>query len=136
MPQTPVKVAIIAAMALGSLAMWIATPLGWIYLVSRLSSSSQVQMWHIFTVLVGIPLTMVVIGKVLGGLNDVYGRVTDTTPTVRVTPPWRRSLRGERGEGHPRTVLDVVMVVSVSLALLAMAVWFIFFASGGGLPSA
>jgi hypothetical protein len=31
-------------------------------------------------------------------------------------------------------VLDVVMVVSVGLALLAMAVWFFFFA-GSSLPS-
>ncbi len=136
MPRAPLKVGLIAAMVAGSLAMWIATPVGWIYLASQLSSSSQPQMWHVFMVLAGIPVTMVVIGRALRGLNDVYGRVTDTTPTVRVTPPWRRSMRGERDEGHPHTVLDVVMVASVSVALVAMGIWFLFFASGGGLPSA
>jgi hypothetical protein len=43
-------------------------------------------------------------------------------------------MRGERGSGHPRTVLDVVMVFSVSLALLCFAVWFFVFA-GSSLPT-
>jgi hypothetical protein len=43
-------------------------------------------------------------------------------------------MRGERGSGHPRTILDVVMVLSVSLALLCFGVWFFLFA-GSSLPS-
>lgn len=42
-------------------------------------------------------------------------------------------MRGERGSTRPRTILDVVMVISVSLALLAMLLWFALFA-GNPLP--
>ncbi len=42
-------------------------------------------------------------------------------------------MRGERDAGHPRTVLDVVMVLSVGLAMVCLGVWFFFFAEGGGI---
>jgi uncharacterized oligopeptide transporter (OPT) family protein len=85
-------------------------------------------------VLVGIPVSMIVVGKALSRLNRAYGDVTGTTPTGRMRNPWMRSLRGERDSGRPRTVLDVVMVWSVALALLSLAIWFFVFA-GSSLPS-
>jgi hypothetical protein len=123
-------------MAVGSIAMWVVNPIAWIWVVSQFAESSQVSMGHIAVILVGIPATMAVFGKGLGALNRLYGRVTGAGPTVRAVAPWHRSLRGERDAGAPRTVLDVVMVVSVAIALVAMAVWFLFLAEGGGLPSA
>ncbi len=53
---------------------------------------------------------------------------------VRVRMPWHRSMRGEDDSRAPRSVLDVVMVISVSGALLVFAGWFFFFA-GSPLPS-
>jgi hypothetical protein len=44
-------------------------------------------------------------------------------------------MRDGRDSGRPRQVLDVVMVVSVSTALLLFGLWFLLFAEGGGLPS-
>ena len=43
-------------------------------------------------------------------------------------------MRGDEDHRPPRSVLDVVMVISVGVALLAMAVWFFFFA-GSSLPT-
>jgi hypothetical protein len=43
-------------------------------------------------------------------------------------------MRAERDEGRPRTILDVVMVISVGVAVFCFGVWFLFFARGGGLP--
>jgi hypothetical protein len=123
-------------MAVGSIAMWVVNPVAWIWAVSQFAGSSQVTMGQIVLILVGIPVTMAVFGRALGALNRLYGRVTGSAPTVRVVAPWHRSLRAERDAGAPRTVLDVVMVTSVAIALIAMAVWFLFFAKGGGLPSA
>lgn len=116
--------------------MWVVNPVAWIWAVSQFAGSSQVTMGQIVLILVGIPVTMAVFGRALGALNRLYGRVTGSAPTVRVVAPWHRSLRAERDAGAPRTVLDVVMVTSVAIALIAMAVWFLFFAKGGGLPSA
>jgi hypothetical protein len=77
---------------------------------------------------------MVVVGKLLQGLNGVYGRLTGSE-VVRVRLPWHRSLRGEN-EGRPqRQILDVVMVVSVMAAGFVFLVWFLFFA-GSSLPGA
>jgi hypothetical protein len=125
---------LILLMAVGSVALWLAIPVGWIYLASKLVSSSQPTMGPYLLVLVGIPTSMVIMGKLLSRLNRVYGEVTETTPQVKVRMPWHRSMRGERDGAHPRTVLDVVMVASVSLALLCFGVWFFLFA-GSSLPT-
>jgi hypothetical protein len=124
---------LILLMAVGSVALWLAIPVGWIYLASKLVSSSQPTMGPYVLVLVGIPVSMVIMGKLLAKLNRVYGEVTGTTSKVRVRMPWHRSMRGERDGAPPRTVLDVVMVASVSVALLCFGVWFFLFA-GSSLP--
>ena len=128
-----VALLLILVMAVGSVVLWLGVPIAWIYGASQLVSSSQPSMGPYVMVLVGIPASMVLVGKALSKLNRVYGVVTHTTPEVRVVAPWRRSMRDGREAGHPRTVLDVVMVASVMLALLCMGVWFFFFAEGGGI---
>jgi hypothetical protein len=127
-------VLLILLMAIGSVVLWIGVPLGWIWLASNIVDSSEPSMTPYVMVLVGIPLTMVVVGKGLSQLNRVYGELTGTTPTVRVVLPWQRSLRDERNAGHPRTVLDVVMVCSVTVAQILFASWFFAFA-GSSLPT-
>lgn len=126
-------VVLIALMAVGSISLWLGIPVAWIYLASRLVDSSQPTMGPYVMVLVGIPVSMVVVGKLLSKLNRVYGRVTHTTPSVRVRAPWMRSMRDGRDVGQPRTILDVVMVISVSLALTCFGIWFFLFAEGGGI---
>ena len=122
-------------MGIGSIAMWLVVPILWIYVASQMVDSSQPTLGPYLLIIVAIPASMVVIGKGLSALNRYYGRVTGTSTNVRVQLPWHKSMRGEREARHPATVLDIVMVVSVGLALLAMAVWFFFFA-GSSLPSA
>src|SRR6266480_12706 len=113
---------LIVAMAIGSIVLWLGIPIGWLYLVSRLVSSSQPSMGPYVLVLGGIPTSMIVVGKLLSKLNRVYGDVTNTTPHARMRNPWLKSMRGERDSDRPRTVLDVVMVWSVALALLCFAI--------------
>lgn len=129
-----VAVGLIAVMAVGSVVMWLGVPVGWIYVVSQHTTSSQPSMGPYVLLLVAIPTSMMLIGRLLGGLNRYYGRVTRTTPEVRVRVPWHRSMRGERDAGHPRTVLDVVMVFSVGTAMLCFGAWF-FLLAGSPLPS-
>jgi hypothetical protein len=128
------QVLLIGVMAIGSILMWLGLPVFWLWLASRLVTSSQPSLGPYLMVIVGIPASMVVVGKLLSKLNRVYGDVTGTTPHVRVRMPWHRSMRGERDGTHPRTILDIVMVCSVSVALLLFAIWFFLFA-GSSLPS-
>ncbi|HEX5900672.1 MAG TPA: hypothetical protein VFY32_14805 [Solirubrobacteraceae bacterium] len=125
---------LIALMAIGSILLWLGIPVGWLYLVSRLVKSSQPSMGPYVLLIVGIPASMIIVGKALSKLNRVYGEVTGTTPTMRARSPWMKSMRGERESGRERTVLDIVMVWSVALALLCFGVWFFAFA-GSSLPS-
>jgi len=113
---------LIALMAIGSVVLWLVVPFGWLYAVSQIYDSSEPSMGSFVMVLVGIPLTMVVVAKLLGRLNRIYGEITNTTPQVRVVLPWHRSMR------------DVVMVCSVAFAVVCLLIWFIV-AAGNPLPS-
>jgi hypothetical protein len=134
MPRRLLGTVLIALMAVGSVLLWIGIPVGWLYVASQLVDSPEPRMGPYVLVLVGIPATMIAMGKLLAVLDRTYGRVTRTAPSVRTQLPWLRSLRGERRPDRPRSVLEVVMVVSVALALACFAAWFLLFA-GSSLPT-
>jgi hypothetical protein len=128
------RAALIVAMAVGSVFMWLGVPFGLIYLVSKMVNTTQPTLGPYLIVLFGIPAGMAIIGKGLAGLDRAYGRVTGEAH-IRRRPSWMKSMRGERDEpgDHRWRVLDMVMIWSVSLAGLCMAVWFFGFA-GSSLP--
>ena len=125
---------LIALMAIFSVVLWLGIPIGWLYLASRIAKSSQPSMGPYVLVLVGIPASMVLVGKLLSRLNRTYGAVTGAPPAARSQSAWLKSLRAERESSRLRTMLDVVMVWSVAVALVCFAVWFFVFA-GSSLPS-
>jgi hypothetical protein len=133
--QKATQVGLILLMALGSVTLWLLSPLFWIWLGSQMQKSSQPSMGPYLLVLVGIGLTTVVIAKLLGSADRAYGRVMTGGLTGRRRLPWNRSLRGERDvdAGQPPTVLTTVMVISVGLAGLLFIVWF-FTLAGSSLP--
>jgi hypothetical protein len=126
-------VVLIAVMVVGSLLMWIGAPIFWLWLGSQLQSGSTPSLGPYLLILVGVVVSMIVLGKLLSSLDRLYGCVTHTDASVRVRMPWHRSMRGERGSGRPTRVVDVVMVVSVSSALLLFGAWF-FLLAGSSLP--
>ena len=127
------KVALIALMAVGSIFLWIGIPVGWLWIGSQVQSDSGQASFGLYLgILAGIIVSMVAMGKLLSGLNGVYGRLTGSE-IVRVRMPWHRSLRGEQEGRAPRQILDVVMVISVMAAGFVFLIWFFFFA-GSSLP--
>ena len=132
--RAPVLFLIVAVMAIGSIAMWLVVPVAWLYLGSRLQEGSDPQFGPYLLIIVGIPTSMILIGKVLGMLDRTYGRVAGRVDK-RHQRPWERSLRGERHSTREATVLDRVMIFSVGVALFCFAVWFFAFA-GSSLPGA
>ena len=95
--------------------------------------SSQPSLGPYLLVLFATPISMWIWSKGLFRLNDLYSRLTGQSYEVRTQLPWHKSMRGERGSNRPTTVLDWVMIVSVSLALTAFGIWFFLFA-GSSLP--
>jgi hypothetical protein len=130
----PAALILILLMAAGSIAMWVVVPVGWLYLGSQMQTSGTPRLGPYLLVLVGIVISMVVIGKLLGWLDRVYAIVIGVSRNKRIQAPWQKSMRGSRGSERQRTVLDSVMLVSVGIALVAFGVWFFGFA-GSSLPT-
>src|SRR5215207_5843930 len=72
---SPVAI-VLVLMAAGSVLMWIGLPLGLIWLASALTDSSQPSMGPYLLILIGLPVGMFAIGKVLGALDRAHGRIT------------------------------------------------------------
>lgn len=124
---------LVLVMAAGSVAMWIGAPLFWLWVASQMAESSSPSLGPYMLVLVGTIATVVVLGKTLGFLNRVHGRLTGRMPRRREQTVWMRSMRGERDVRREHGVLGTVMAISVTIALVAMGIWFFFFAEGGGI---
>jgi hypothetical protein len=135
--KTPAVLLVLLLMAVGSVLLWLAIPIGWVWIASQIVDSSQPTFGPYLLILVAVPVSMYLAGKALFQLDGVYARLTGREEEVHVQLPWHKSMRGERESGRKPTVLEAVMIVSVSLALLGFAVWFLVFAGsslpGGGL---
>ena len=132
-PWSPPAVLLVLLMAIGSVVMWIGVPIGLIYLASRIADSSQPSAGPYLLVLLGLPIGMALVGKCLGALDRLHGRLTGRAEE-RHRATWLRSMRAERTSTRRGGVLEQVMVVSVGLALLAFGIWFFGFA-GSSLPT-
>jgi hypothetical protein len=124
------KAALLMVMVAGSLSMWILNPAIWLWITAHLQAGTSPQMGPYALMLVGITLTCVAIGKGISVVHRRYERITGRTPTIRIVLPWRRSLRGGRSlqretDGRlPVNALDVIMVISVVLAVITFTAWF------------
>jgi hypothetical protein len=130
----PAALFLIALMAIGSVILWIGIPVGWLYLASQLVDTSQPTLGPYILIIFGIPITMFIFGKLLFTLDRAFEKVTGRTSATDFRAPWLKSMRGERDNKRRLTVLEGVMIVSVSLALLCFGIWFFAFA-GSSLPT-
>jgi hypothetical protein len=132
---SPLSLFLIALMGIGSVVMWIGVPVALIYAASRLADSPKPSMGPYVLILVGLPLGMMAVGKLLGALDRYHGRVTGLDDGRPEQAAWMKSMRGDRERKRRRSVLDSVMIVSVMVALLLFGIWFFAFA-GSSLPGA
>jgi hypothetical protein len=124
---------LVAAMAVGSVLMWIGVPVAWLWLASQLADTSAPSMGLYLLVLVGIVGSMILLGRLLGMLNRMHMTLTGRVPRRREQTVWLRSMRGEREHRREHGVLATVMAISVTAALVVFGVWFLLFAEGGGI---
>ena len=101
---------LVPVMGAGCLVLWIGIPLAWLRIGSWLSDTGHVVL---VVALVACPITMVLWGWVLYRLNDLHLQLT----------------------GQERPLLEAMLVVSVLLAVPAMAIWFFVLAPGQQLPT-
>jgi hypothetical protein len=124
---------LIVAMSVAALFLWVGIPVGWLWIGSQLVSSSQPSMGPYAVVAIGIIASVVIDAMLLSRLNRTYQRITQTDGQVRVQLPWMKSMRGEREAPRSASVLDIILVGSVTLAGLTMLLWWILLA-GSPLP--
>ena len=132
---SPISLFLIGLMAIGSVVMWIGVPVALIYAASRLADSPKPSMGPYVLILVGLPLGMMAVGKLLGALDRYHGRITGLDDGKPTQAAWMKSMRGDRERKRRRSVLDSVMMISVGIALLLFGIWFFAFA-GSSLPGA
>ena len=95
-PPPAAGVGLVIVMALGSVVVWLVSPVVWLWIASQMTDSTQPSLGPYLLVLVGMVLTAVVIGKFLGMVNRAHMRITGRAPDKREPAKWNRSMRGER----------------------------------------
>jgi hypothetical protein len=123
-----VGAALVVAMVIGALFMWIGVPVVWLWLASQLARDSQPSGGLYVFAGVGILLSMAGMGWLLARLNRMHVELTGRSRGGFVRRGWQRAEKGEHGPTPEAGVLDTIVVVSVVIALLALLVWFFFFA--------
>lgn len=125
---------LVALMALGSVMMWVGSPIGWLWIASQLVQTNVPTAGGYVIVLVGLVVTTIVLGRLLAVFDGAHSAVLGLEREARVRHGWHESVSAGRSERSQVGVLERVMVVSVALALFGMAAWFVLFA-GSPLPS-
>ena len=122
------RAALAFVIVLGSLVFWIGIPLFWIWVAGQLIHDYP----SIYLLaLAACPLTMIVWGWILYRVNAIYLDLAPPPPDVpgAQRSAWLGSLSDARKPKRRQpTLLDVSMIVSVIIALTAMAIWFFVFA--------
>jgi hypothetical protein len=105
-------------MFIGSLGLWVGTPLLWLWVGSQIQGATESVGTAIAAMFVGVVLQVTVLGSVLAKLSDVYRA--------------NCLARGQSDPGH--VVLEGVLVVSAGLTITVFVVWFFLFAGASPVP--
>ena len=111
-------VLVVLIMFVGSLVLWVGTPLLWLWVGSQIQGATESLGTALGAMFVGVIITITAIASVLAKLSDVY-----------------RSnclARGQSDPGH--VVLEAVLVISAGLTLIVFVVWFFFLAGASPVP--
>ena len=113
--------ALILAMAALSIALWVGSPLGWLWIASQVTDSSHPGMGPYVLLFAGILVTTIALARVLGALDRAYRRLVDA-PRRHLHRAWLRSSGQEQLERPDAGPLGIVMAVSVGVAVVALVV--------------
>ena len=111
-------VLVLTIMILGSIVLWVGTPLLWLWVGSQVQGTTQSLGTALAVAFVGVVISVMVLASVLSRLSDVYRG--------------NRMARGDDDPGH--VVLEGVLVVSAGVTVAAFAIWFFFFAGAAPAP--
>jgi hypothetical protein len=109
---------VVAIMFIGSLVLWIGTPLLWLWVGSQVQGATESLGAALGVMFPGAVITIAFLASLLGRLSNVY-----------------RSNCVARGQGDPgHLVLEGVLVVSAGVTLAIFLVWFFLFSGTAPVP--
>ncbi len=109
---------VVAIMFIGSIVMWVGTPLAWLWVASQIQGATQSLGTALLAAFIGVLATVTALGSVLARLSEVY-----------------RANCVARGLNDPGNVmLEGVLVVSAGLTIVAFGIWFFFLAGASPVP--
>lgn len=109
---------VVAIMIIGSLVLWVGTPLLWLWIGSQIQGATSSLGAALGAMFIGVVITIALLASLLSKLSNVY-----------------RANCQARGHGDPgHVVLEGVLVVSAGFTLAAFIVWFFLFAGASPVP--
>jgi hypothetical protein len=109
---------VVMIMFLGSLGLWLGTPLVWLWVGSQVEGDTSSLSLALLVMAVGVLLTVWAATKLLSALSGHY-----------------RSARVDQGHPDPgHGPLEAVLVVSAGVATVIFSVWFLLFAGASPIP--
>jgi hypothetical protein len=109
---------VVAIMFIGSLGLWVGTPLLWLWVGSQIQGATQSLGTALAAAFFGVVLTVGLVASLLSRLSDIY-----------------RSNCLARGLNDPGpVVLEGVLVISAGVTVTAFVIWFLFLAGTSPVP--
>jgi len=109
---------VVLIMFIGSLGLWIGTPLLWLWVGSQVQGATSSLGAALGVIMVGVVATIALVAALLAKLSNTY----------------RANCRARGLDDPGHFVLEGVLVVSAGLTLTAFIVWFLFFAGATPVP--
>ncbi|MBV9193696.1 MAG: hypothetical protein JO168_06080 [Solirubrobacterales bacterium] len=109
---------VVLIMFIGSLVLWIGTPLLWLWVGSQIQGATDSLGAGLAAMFVGVVATIAVLAALLAKLSNTY-RANCVA-------------RGLNDPGH--LVLEGVLVVSAGVTVAGFVIWFLFFAGASPAP--
>ena len=107
-----------AIMVIGSLVLWLGTPLLWLWIGSQIDGSTDSIGLALLAMAAGVLVTVLVLANLLSRLSQVHRKVTIA--------------RGQEDPGH--RMLESVMIATAGIAIVVFGVWFLLFAGASPVP--
>lgn len=108
----------VAIMFVGSLVLWLGTPLLWLWVGSQIQGSTSSIGLALLAMAAGVIVTVLLLAGLLSRLSQVH-----------------RSMAIARGHDDPgHRMLESVMITTAGIAIVVFGVWFLLFAGASPMP--
>ncbi len=128
---------ILIATTLIAINFWTGAPLAALWVGSRVVGQRALSMTAVFVVVATLAVLLGAMALALTWLSARYDELIGRPTGERRTLPWLRSMRAEESalirKRRGTTALEAIVVANTVTAVLALEVWFFFFA-GNPLP--